>query len=76
MKEELFLGIDIGSVSTNVVLIDKNGEVIESIYLRTQGKPIEILQKALSTLYEKYGDRLKIKGVVLQGQEDIWHRWW
>lgn len=67
MREELFLGIDIGSVSTNVVLIDKKGEVIESIYLRTQGKPIEILQKALGTLYEKYGDRLKIKGVGTTG---------
>lgn len=67
LKEDFFLGIDIGSVSTNVVLIDKNGEVIESMYLRTQGKPIEVLQKALATLYEKYGDSLRIKGVGTTG---------
>lgn len=34
LREDFFFGIDIGFVSINVVLIDKNGEVIESMYFR------------------------------------------
>ena len=34
-----YLGIDVGSVSTNVVAIDETGAVIHDIYLRTAGRP-------------------------------------
>ncbi len=64
---ECFLGIDIGSVSTNVVLLDKNNNVIESIYVRTEGRPIETLQRVLTQLYQKYGDTLKISGAGTTG---------
>ncbi|MGE5487045.1 MAG: BadF/BadG/BcrA/BcrD ATPase family protein, partial [bacterium] len=35
-----YLGIDIGSVSTNVVAMDANGALIQDVYLRTAGQPI------------------------------------
>src|SRR4051794_6331784 len=35
-----YLGLDIGSVSTNVVVIDEFGTVIQDVYLRTAGRPI------------------------------------
>ena len=44
------LGIDVGSVSTNFVLIDKHDNVAEKIYLRTNGRPIEALKKGMSML--------------------------
>jgi len=32
MKEKVFLGIDVGSVSTNIVLVNENIEIIEKLY--------------------------------------------
>ena len=43
-----YLGIDIGSVSTNVVVTDEHGVVIQDIYLRTAGRPIEAVQQGLT----------------------------
>jgi len=42
---KVFLGVDVGSVSTNLVLIDAYQlDVIEKVYVRTQGRPVQILQ--------------------------------
>ena len=37
---DLYLGIDVGSVSTNLVLLNKKKEVKAEIYTRTHGQPI------------------------------------
>ncbi|MGE5646765.1 MAG: acyl-CoA dehydratase activase [Acidobacteriota bacterium] len=63
----VFLGIDIGSVSTNVVVIDENGTVIQDIYLRTAGRPIEAVQQGLSEVERAWGDRLHVQGVGTTG---------
>jgi len=42
-----YLGVDIGSVSTNLVLVDDNGDMIKEIYLRTQARPIEVVSNGL-----------------------------
>ncbi len=62
-----YLGIDIGSVSTNLVAIDQNCQVIHDIYLRTAGRPIEAVQKGLTELNELWGHRLVIEGVGTTG---------
>jgi len=61
-----YLGIDVGSVSTNVVLINENYEVLEALYIRTQGRPIEAVQRGLKLLAEKYDD-IQIAGVGTTG---------
>ena len=50
------LGIDVGSVSTNIVLLDKNNQVIDKIYLRTNGQPIQALQKGLLEIHKRNRD--------------------
>lgn len=62
-----YLGLDIGSVSTNVVAIDEFGAVIHDIYLRTAGRPIEAVQQGLTELEQRWGNRLKIQGVATTG---------
>ena len=64
---EAYMGIDIGSVSTNVVLIDDEGRMIQEIYTRTQGRPIEVVSDALKQLQKRWGRRLKIRGVGTTG---------
>ena len=64
---EAYLGIDIGSVSTNLVVIDTEGSLLYEIYLRTQGRPIEVVSAGLKEIQEKIGDRLRIRGVGTTG---------
>lgn len=44
---KLYLGVDIGSVSTNVVAINENTEVIHNEYVRTNGQPLESVKAGL-----------------------------
>lgn len=62
-----YLGVDIGSVSTNLVVIDEHGNLLHEIYLRTQGRPIEVVQKGLREIEETIGDRLDVLGVGTTG---------
>ncbi|HEX3032592.1 MAG TPA: acyl-CoA dehydratase activase [Bacillota bacterium] len=64
---DAFLGIDLGSVSTNVVVLDEKRQVIYDLYLRTQGQPIPAIQKGLAMLIGELGTRLNIKGVGTTG---------
>jgi predicted CoA-substrate-specific enzyme activase len=65
---DLFLGIDVGSVSTNLVVIDPEGELyLSPIYLRTQGQPIRAVQQGLSLLNERLTKKDSICGVGTTG---------
>lgn len=46
----LYLGIDVGSVSTDLALIDDGKRVVASAYLRTRGRPIEAVQRGLEEI--------------------------
>lgn len=63
---KVYLGIDVGSVSTNLVLLNPEGQVIEALYLRTQGQPIQTVQKGLALLNDKYHD-LDVRAVGTTG---------
>jgi predicted CoA-substrate-specific enzyme activase len=64
---EAYLGIDIGSVSTNFVLLDEEGDLLEEIYVRTQGRPVQVVTDGLKNLSETFGDRVTIRGVGTTG---------
>ncbi len=65
---DLFLGIDVGSVSTNLVLLDSAGEPhLAPLYLRTQGQPIVVLQQGLALLKDQLSSRDRICGVGTTG---------
>lgn len=46
--KKAYLGIDVGSVSTNIVVIDEENEVLDKLYIRTMGNPISVLKHALN----------------------------
>ncbi len=45
-----YLGIDVGSISTKLVLINQKGEILYHLYKRTEGNPINAVQKGLKHL--------------------------
>jgi predicted CoA-substrate-specific enzyme activase len=68
-KEKLgvYLGLDIGSLSTNVVLIDKDHHVIARRYLPTAGKPLEAIQKGMTEIFDEVGENITVLGAGTTG---------
>lgn len=62
-----YLGIDVGSVSTNLVVIDWEDKLIQKLYLRTVGQPVNTLLKGMRMLAESMGGNVNIMGVGTTG---------
>jgi predicted CoA-substrate-specific enzyme activase len=66
-SREVYLGIDIGSLSTNVVLIDADRNVIARRYLMTEGRPIEAVRRGLAEVGLEVGSRVTVAAVGTTG---------
>jgi predicted CoA-substrate-specific enzyme activase len=65
---ELYLGIDIGSVTTKLVMLDPMGEpYLAPLYLRTQGQPIGVLQEGMAVVRDQLGQGDQVCGVGTTG---------
>ena len=62
-----FLGIDVGSVSTNLVVLDEHADVLAAIYRRTQGQPIRAVQEGLTELVAELDREILIRAVGATG---------
>ncbi|MEW5952856.1 MAG: acyl-CoA dehydratase activase [Bacillota bacterium] len=62
-----YLGLDVGSVSTNLVYMDEAGKVRESIYLRTRGRPISAVQEVLKEMKGHLPAGAKVAGAGTTG---------
>ena len=65
--EEVFLGIDVGSVTTKFAVLDQAGQRITSLYGRTAGRPIEALQEGLRRVQDALPPKMRIVGVGATG---------
>ena len=76
--EKAYLGVDIGSISTKGVIIDKNNKILASEYIETNASPIEAVKKLIKILasqldHKKYkvvsvgttGSARKLIGTIL-----------
>lgn len=66
-KLKAYLGIDIGSISTNLAVIDEEGNLLAKCYLMTAGRPIEAVKQGLEEICSEIGDRVEIMGVGTTG---------
>jgi len=64
---EFYLGIDVGSVTTKFAVLDKNDELVTTLYLLTQGKPIEMVQQGLKLIKDQLSEEVNICGVATTG---------
>lgn len=67
MALTVYLGIDVGSVTTKVALVDEKGKFVDSYMLRTSGKPVMAVQSGLKELYKKAICEYDVKGVGTTG---------
>ena len=67
MSLTVYLGIDVGSVTTKLALVDEKGKYVDSYMLRTAGKPVMAVQKGLNELYAKRITDYDVMGVGTTG---------
>ncbi len=65
--EEAYVGIDAGSTTTKVVLIDKEDNILYEYYGSNKGNPIEVVKKELKHIYNICGEKIKIMGSAVTG---------
>lgn len=61
-----YLGVDVGSVSCNVIAIDETGKLLAKTYIRTHGQPIDAVKQGLAEIENKVKD-YEIAGVGTTG---------
>lgn len=66
------LGIDIGSTSTDLVIIGEHNELVDYQYLRTAGNPEAAVRKGLASIKERFGELVfQAVGVTGSGRERV-----
>jgi predicted CoA-substrate-specific enzyme activase len=69
--DRCLLGLDVGSTTTKAVLVRMSDDkILSSVYLRTNGNPVEASRACFTSLYDQLGqlaDRIVIAGVGVTG---------
>ena len=65
--KKAYLGIDIGSISTKGIIIDKKKTILASSYLWTKGNPLKAVKEVLENLKPKIPSEYQIVGIGTTG---------
>ena len=61
---EAYLGIDVGSVTTKFAIINAAADLLASLYLPTEGRPLAAIQHGLAEIGGRLTEKTEIKGVA------------
>ncbi len=64
---DAYLGIDAGSTTTKIALIDPQGGLLYTYYHSNEGNPVAVVLGQLREIYKLCGDRIHIKGSAVTG---------
>jgi predicted CoA-substrate-specific enzyme activase len=64
---EAFIGVDVGSLSTNVAVIDRQRRILAKEYLMTAGRPLEAVRQGLDVVGKRVAAKVKILGAATTG---------
>ena len=62
-----YLGIDVGSITTKLVVLSKDDRVLAKSYIRNSGRPIEAIQQGMEEVLTQLGGSASIDGVATTG---------
>jgi len=62
-----WLGVDVGSVSTDFVVLDHAAGILSSVYLPTRGNPVDVLREGLAILKGRFRGGLEVLGCAVTG---------
>ncbi len=66
-KQKVYIGIDAGSVSLNLAIIDENADLLKKRYLRTNGSPIAAARTALMENEKELSEKYIVAGAGVTG---------
>lgn len=66
-KGDIYLGIDVGSTTSKVILIDNEGSILYSFYNSNEGNPLELIIKIMKEVYELIPEGCQIKKAGVTG---------
>jgi predicted CoA-substrate-specific enzyme activase len=64
---DVFIGVDVGAVSTNIVLIDTGGRLVAKQYWYTRGEAVETVRAGLEEMAGRVGPGVRVSGVGVTG---------
>ena len=62
-----YLGIDVGSITTKLVVLSGDDQVLAKSYIRNSGRPIEAIQQGVDEILAQLGETIPIDGVATTG---------
>ncbi len=66
-KIDAFVGVDCGSTTTKLVIIDEFHRILYQFYNSNQGNPASVIHDQLQYIYENFGEKIHIKGSAVTG---------
>ncbi|MDR2947344.1 MAG: acyl-CoA dehydratase activase [Candidatus Adiutrix sp.] len=66
-KLPVYIGVDVGSVSTNIALVSEDGKLVSRQYLPTAGRPLEAIAKGFAAIPGIVKEKAEILGVCTTG---------
>ena len=64
---DVYLGIDVGSVTTKLAMVDTNGQPVDCFMIRTSGQPVKAVQSGMKSLYAQAKTEYNVLGVGTTG---------
>ncbi len=65
--DKIYIGVDIGSVSINIVAVDAESNILFKLYKRNPGQPIDVVKEGFADLQEKIKNKYQVGGVGVTG---------
>lgn len=66
-KGDIYLGIDVGSTTSKVILIDNEGSILYSFYNSNEGNPLNLIIRIMQEVYEMIPEGCQIKKAGVTG---------
>jgi len=66
-RNKVYMGVDVGAVSTNIIVLDENKKLLAMKYLMTEGNPIESVKKGLNDIGHEIKDLIEVQAVATTG---------
>lgn len=66
-KGDIYLGIDVGSTTSKVILTDVDGSILYSFYNSNEGNPLQLIIKIIKDIYKMLPSEAKIKKAGVTG---------
>jgi len=63
----MYLGVDVGSITTKAVATDAKDRILAKVYLRNSGRPLEAIKDSIRRIKSQLGNNLKVQGIGTTG---------